>query len=1044
LLTSLSLSALPLVGWDIPGGANTTALTSSVATGVSASAITLSGLNINQSSSVWRTRGYNDSTTRYITFSVSAAPGSTVTLQELIFTANAQAGTGAVWTAPALRLEYSQSADFAVPASAGTLELGPDLTGPATGAQITAGAATFFGTDLTIQSGETYYFRLVGLGANNSSQNQISYLSSADMQLNGTVESASANLVWAGADGANWNTTEANFTKDGSPSAFAMNDNVTITTPGTIQLDAGGLTAGILAHSSATGTTTLNGGNLTLGSLFKSEAGILALNGPVTVATGAGLTTLAGGTIQVLDGATLSTSGLLLSGGGTLQVESGGVLASGGPNSLETGGATLDLDVDLSLANIANLVSNNPLAKLGSGTLTVSGIGTQITGAVDLDILGGAIIASGPVGSTRQINIGGENTFDGNLTLNGPVLMLHGSTVSGTGSILINGSTSSITSRFNQGTVNLNVPVVLSSSLNIESPNGNNTLRFNAAISGDHDLIKKGNGTAVFVANQSYTGSTTVEAGILRIGGGGTTGSLGTGSVSLLNTTTVGTLLFDRSDAIVVPNLISGQGNVTLAGDAASQVTLSGANTYTGVTTLTRGTLGVPLLADGYEDSSIGASAPDADRLVLNGGTLAHTGPAASTDREFTLGINGGTIAAGGSGALQWTSDADVFLAEPTPVTVGGLTLGFNYRIVDPGDTDFTLIGAPDNSPGTRFEATGPGSGTGTVVFANTRPMRLSGNAPGVSVFALALTDAANAPTSLVKNDIGTWSITAPSSYTGPTQVNAGILRIDGNNSAATGTVNVAAGATLGGNGSSGGAVVMAANSRLAVTISDWTGTAGTGYEDLSAASFNGGSGAFEVVVSTTGLTNFSEADRSFTILNTSGGITGLNPSLVTVSAPGFPGAGYWSVSQSGNSLLLEYSLTQPDPFLAWIGPFAVSDPAKGADPDNDGSDNLLEFVLNGNPGQSDPSILPGAETTATHLVIGFSRRIDSVGIAQVIQYGTNLSGWTDLAIPVEPGGHDVGVATINVVRDGEAGTDRITVLIPRGGTQLFARLLVQ
>ena len=1043
LLPATPLAALTLVDWDIPTGTANNAPVDAAATGVNATSITLSGLNLNSAGSLWRTRGYNDTTTKYITFSVNAAPGRTVTLEELIFTANAQAGSSSGWTSPSIKLEYSQSADFSSPVDAGSLGLGGDLAALQTGPQLTSDSTTFFTTDLVINGGETYYFRLVGLGANSGTNNQISYLSAADMQLNGTVVSASADLVWAGDDGDNWNTSELNFTKDGSPSLFATNDNVTIATPGAILLDAGGITAGIVSHTGTTGTTTLQGGNLTTGSLLKSGAGIMAVDGPVTLGTGLGTTTLSGGSIEVRDGATFNTGGLLLSGGATLAVETGGTFSSSGPNELGTGGGTLDLDTDLTLANIANSIANNLLVKTGTGTLTINGIGTANTGAVDLDILGGAVVAPGPVGSARQINIGGTNTFDGNLSLNGPVLMLHGSTVSGAGSILVNGSTSSITSRLNIGPVNVNVPVVLSSNLNIESPNGNNQLRFNAPISGDQLLVKKGNGTVVFLADNPHTGATTIEAGTLRVGGGGTSGMLGSGDVSLLITTTTGTLLFDRSDSIVVPNLVSGEGNVTLAGGAASRVALTAANTFTGVINLTRGTLEAPLLSDGYENSSIGASAPDADRLVVNGGALAHTGPDSSTDRQFTLGINGGTIAAGGTGPIEWTNGADVTLTEPTAVTVGALTTGTFYRIVDPGDTDFTLIGAPNNNPGTRFEATGPGSGSGTVVFANVRPMRLDGNAPGVSVFAPVLSDAANAPTSLAKNGGGTWSITGDNRHTGGTSINAGTLRIDGNSNAATGAVSVAAGATLAGNGSLGGPVVMASNSKLGVTIADWTGAPGSGYDDLAVASLDAGGNPIEIIVSTAGMSNFTDQDRSFTILNTTGGITGLNPALVSVSAPGFAGTGFWSVSTAGSSLVLEYSLTAPDPYLAWIGPFAVSDPAKTADPDQDDMENLLEFVLDGNPGASDPGILPAVQPSATHLVLRFVRRIDSTGVAQVVQYGSGLTSWTDLVVPATAGDHSVGVASINVVRDDGEGTDTVTVSIPRSGQTMFARLLV-
>ena len=1037
----MPLAALTLVEWDIPTGTTSSASVRSSTTGVNASPITLSsGLNINSASSLWRTRGYNSTTTRYITFSLSAAPGRTVVLEELIFTANAQAGSGSAWTSPTLKFEYSQSADFSSPVNAGSLGLGPDLNATS-GSQFTSDAATFFATDLVINGGETYYFRLVGIGANSGTNNQISYLSSADMQLNGSVASSSADLVWAGEDGGHWNSSEPNFTKDGIPSLFAPTDNVTIETPGAIQIDAGGVTAGIVRHTGATGTSTLQGGNLTMGALLKSGAGILAVDSPVSLNTGLGTTTISGGSIQVRNGASLGTGGLVLSSGGILALESGGTFTGSGPNSLEAGGGTLDFDSSASLANIANVIANNPLTKDGGGTLTVSGMGTQNTGAVALDILGGAVIASGPAGTARQINIGGVNTFDGTLTLNGPVLMLHGSTISGTGSILINGSTSSIASRLNLGPVNIDVPVVMSSSLNIDSPNGNNQLRFNRLISGDHNIVKKGNGTVVFAADHTYTGTTTVEAGTLRVGAGGAAGTLGGGDIALSITTTTGLLLFDRSDAIVVPNLVSGEGNLTVSGAAASRVALTNANTYTGITTLTRGVIEAPLLADGYQDSSIGASAPDADRLIINGGILAHTGPNASTDREFTLGINGGTIAADGTGHVKWTSEADVSLSEPNPVTAGGLTIGNYYRIVEPGDTDFTLIGAPDNNPGTRFEATGPGDGNGTVVFANIRSMRFDGNAPGISVFSPVLADAENAPTSIAKNGGGTWSLTGSNRHTGTTSINAGTLRVDGNSSAATGVVRVEGGAALAGNGSSGGTVVMASNSRIGVAITDWTGMPGKGYDDLAVAGLDAGGNPWEIIVSTTGMSNFTDQARSFTILNTTGGITGLNPALVVVSAPGFPGAGFWSASTSGNSLVIQYSLTAPDPYLAWIGPFAVSDPAKAADSDNDGTVNLLEFVLDGDPAKPDNGNLPSVQPSSTHLVFRFVRRVDSIGVAQVVQYGPDLSSWTDLMVPDTAGDHSLDGAAIQVVRDSGARTDTVTVSIPRNGQSMFARL---
>ena len=48
-------------------------------------------------------------------------------------------------------------------------------------------------------------------------------------------------------------------------------------------------------------------------------------------------------------------------------------------------------------------------------------------------------------------------------------------------------------------------------------------------------------------------------------------------------------------------------------------------------------------------------------------------------------------------------------------VTAGSFVIGNDYEILTAGTTDFTLIGAADNTVGTVFTATGAGSGTGTA-----------------------------------------------------------------------------------------------------------------------------------------------------------------------------------------------------------------------------------------------------------------------------------------------------------------------------------------
>lgn len=52
-----------------------------------------------------------------------------------------------------------------------------------------------------------------------------------------------------------------------------------------------------------------------------------------------------------------------------------------------------------------------------------------------------------------------------------------------------------------------------------------------------------------------------------------------------------------------------------------------------------------------------------------------------------------------------------------TPITAPNLRANISYTIVSLGTTDFTLIGAPANTVGISFVATGPGTGSGTASY---------------------------------------------------------------------------------------------------------------------------------------------------------------------------------------------------------------------------------------------------------------------------------------------------------------------------------------
>jgi autotransporter-associated beta strand protein len=118
-------------------------------------------------------------------------------------------------------------------------------------------------------------------------------------------------------------------------------------------------------------------------------------------------------------------------------------------------------------------------------------------------------------------------------------------------------------------------------------------------------FTKVGTGTWTWTGtNITHTGVTTISGGTLQIGGGGTTGTLGTGNV-----TDNATLAFNRSDFITDTNfgIISGAGNLAKRG--AGRLVLTKSHTYTGATTVETGTLALTNSGSITSSSNINISA---------------------------------------------------------------------------------------------------------------------------------------------------------------------------------------------------------------------------------------------------------------------------------------------------------------------------------------------------------------------------------------------------------------------------------------------------
>ena len=81
-----------------------------------------------------------------------------------------------------------------------------------------------------------------------------------------------------------------------------------------------------------------------------------------------------------------------------------------------------------------------------------------------------------------------------------------------------------------------------------------------ASISGTGVVTKIGTGTLTLTGDSTYAGTTTISAGTLQLGNGGTTGSV------VGNIVDTSALVFNRSDALTYGGVISSTGTLTQAG----------------------------------------------------------------------------------------------------------------------------------------------------------------------------------------------------------------------------------------------------------------------------------------------------------------------------------------------------------------------------------------------------------------------------------------------------------------------------------------------
>jgi autotransporter-associated beta strand protein len=560
---------------------------------------------------------------------------------------------------------------------------------------------------------------------------------------------------WTGAVNGNWDIDDGTGTVGTLNWALSGGGSTGYYQGGAVGTDS------VLFDNTATGTktvnltttltpiaVTVNNDNLT-GDTY-TFTGTGKLSGATT------LTKLGNGTLILANTGGNDFTGTVNLNGGVLQAGDGVTAGAGqlGSGQINLNGGTLALDHpsgdNVTLPNI--LTSTGTLTQQGADTVTVTGNNLGFSGVIDvnsgtlkLGSTNGFGTASISVQSGANLDITGYTVANALGFGGGTLESISGSGTSVTGPVTLNG-----------GGV---VSVAASSTLNISG-----------AIGGAGGLVSSGSGLLILSGNNTYSGTTTVNAGTLQVGN-----SNALGSSSDPTSIASGAILDLAGYAVPEPIQFNG-------GTLRSSTGIGG--TVSGIVTVgaSGGTVDVPTGITLTLSNSVNGGGlltkSSAGTLILSG----------SNSYSGGLALNAGEVEFANAAAVPATGQVSL---------ANGITLAFgfdfdqtllNNAIASTFNTATIALAANDthdlnfaNFAGVSLGAIGnvTYSGTLTPAFVN----YYLGGGGGTLTFTSALTGGTN----LIVGATGSSTVilTAANSFSGGTTVTAGTLRLG--NSAALG-----------------------------------------------------------------------------------------------------------------------------------------------------------------------------------------------------------------------------------------------------------------
>jgi autotransporter-associated beta strand protein len=556
-------------------------------------------------------------------------------------------------------------------------------------------------------------------------------------------------------------------------------------------------------NGAGTGGVTLSGvisdGGGVLSTVF-NQAGVTSLS---AVNTYTGTTTVAGGVVEITSTGSIASNPTINSGG-TLRLVGGtdGISNAAVVNVLA--GGTLDLR-----GTAAGVAKTETLGGLtGGGVITrgISGLSTLTAGSGNISSTFSGSIQNGSgqlalvKTGTGVLTLSGTSNFTGGLTINdgaGAVQVTSNGGL-GNGSVTIgNGNTNQSGVLKLSGNIAISsVPTInfagrdLSSTdgtADIENVSGNNNLSANFNINnvgGSAVNILSDAGTLILTGAMSSTGLTSSRGyDFYGIGDGIATGVISNGTAQ--------------------PTFVQMDGPGTW--------TLSGANTYTGGTTVNGGTL-VLSGASSYSGGTIinsgtvvmantlGLGSASSTVTPSNGGTLiVRTG---GGDRAYNLNMGSNT---GSANLVSGVATGSVGINH----TLGTFSIGINDTINVLADSTITS-GSPSITLGAITLSSGVGAGSSTfnpttanvtlasvTTSTNSAKTVILDGTSGNNFITGAITNGSNVIT-LVKSNTSTWTLSGSNSFTGGVTLydNGGNLKVTSSSGLGSGAVTIGQGNT--------------------------------------------------------------------------------------------------------------------------------------------------------------------------------------------------------------------------------------------------------